>query len=536
MNKPRKSTGTLVSPMERATQRAARNRGLLLSSALLLVGISLWTRFVLAVPEDFSDVREHFKYGSIGSDVDNGIPYWIWRVLPHVCSEHVKSLGDGSSTGYEAFGFVSEAGYDRPIGFSKRRHSGIDFVGLNCAACHVATVRESTDVKPSLVLGMPANQLDLLAYFEFLFKCADDPKFTVANVLSYIDVQTKLSPVERAIYRQAVPRLREALLSRAGRLAPLSNERFRSGKGRIDTFNPYKAMVLNFPELDRASPGASDFPSVWNQSLRKNMQLHWDGNNTSLFERNISAAIGAGVTPESIDMPRVERIAAWLQDLPPPPNPVVKNAAHEVAAGKDLYAHECQSCHGQPEQRWQGGRAGTVEPLAKVGTDPMRLRSYTYEFVSNQWTIGADHAWRFRHFRKTNGYANMPLDGLWARAPYLHNGSVPTLRDLLARPSTEPEDVLRKRANELRAAGDTAIAESVGEARHRNERPLLFFRGDDLIDPDNVGFVADRAREGERKHALYDTTTDGRHNSGHLYGTWLAEAQKQQLLAYLKTL
>ena len=39
--------------------------------------------------------------------------------------------------------------------------------------------------------------------------------------------------------------------------------------------------------------------------------------------------------------------------------------------------------------------------------------------------IGEGHPWKFSHFRKTEGYANMPLDGLWLRAPYLHNGSVP---------------------------------------------------------------------------------------------------------------
>ena len=46
-------------------------------------------------------------------------------------------------------------------------------------------------------------------------------------------------------------------------------------------------------------------------------------------------------------------------------------------------------------------------------------------------TIGTGRPWRFSHFRKTNGYAGMPLDGIWLRAPYLHNGSVPTLRALL---------------------------------------------------------------------------------------------------------
>jgi cytochrome c5 len=524
-----------ATPVELERGRARRNRRLVAGLLALLGGIAFWTKFVLAVPIDYAQIEDHFKYGSIGADVDNGLPYWIWQVMPRLCAEHLQKKGDGSSEGYEAFGFVTEPGHDRPVGFSKRHASGIDLVGLNCATCHVATVRRAPEAEPELVLGMPANQLDLLAYFEFLFDCVGDPAFSTANVLAQIDGVTSLGPVERLIYRSAVPRVREALLAQGGKLAPLRAERFHSGKGRIDTFNPYKALVFDFPEVGRAAPGASDFPSIWNQAVREGMRLHWDGNNDSLFERNISAALGAGVTPESVDLPRIERVASWLRRLPPPEGLPTEGAA-AVAEGKAVYARECAGCHGVPERQWGGGRAGEVEPLARIGTDPSRLRSYTYGFASSQWTIGADHGWQFRHFRKTDGYANMPLDGLWARAPYLHNGSVPTLRDLLARPPEGTEGELSARAGELRRGGDARIERGVSEARARGERPLLFFRGDNVIDPVNVGFVADRAGEGRRRHELYDTTREGRHNGGHLYGVALPEPEKERLIAYLKTL
>ena len=58
-------------------------------------------------------------------------------------------------------------------------------------------------------------------------------------------------------------------------------------------------------------------------------------------------------------------------------------------------------------------------------------------------TIGTGKPWKFSHFRKTDGYANMPLDGVWLRAPYLHNGSVPTLRALLF-PGRTAADVLSR--------------------------------------------------------------------------------------------
>ncbi len=73
--------------------------------------------------------------------------------------------------------------------------------------------------------------------------------------------------------------------------------------------------------------GTSDFPSVWNQKPREGLQLHWDGNNKSVDERNKSAALGAGVTPTTIDLPRIQRVADWLWKLPAPKYPYPVNEA-----------------------------------------------------------------------------------------------------------------------------------------------------------------------------------------------------------------
>ena len=194
---------------------------------------------------------------------------------------------------------------------------GIEFVGLNCAVCHTATYRGSATEPPekaTVQVGMPAHQLDLLAYFKFLFDCAGDGRFTVDNVLGAMDAQEKLSTIERVIYTIAVPRVRQETL----RLAALAQFMIDhpSGSGRIDTFTPYKTMTSAFRNMAGSSVGNADFPSIWNQRIREGMSLHWDGNNPSLFERNISAAIGAGATPVSLDLPRMQRIADWLLELP----------------------------------------------------------------------------------------------------------------------------------------------------------------------------------------------------------------------------
>lgn len=115
---------------------------------------------------------------------------------------------------------------------------------------------------------------------------------------------------------------------------------------------------------------------------------------------------------------------------------------------------------------------------------------------------GAGHYWKLSHFVKQNGYVNITLEGLWLRAPYLHNGSVPTLADLLEVPG---------------------------------QRPKLFFRGYDVLDPDKVGFVS-QGPEAERIGFRYDTGVAGNSNSGHLWGTTLSADDKRAMIEYLKTL
>ena len=72
----------------------------------------------------------------------------------------------------------------------------------------------------------------------------------------------------------------------------------------MDTFNPYKLLQFGV-EASALTPeeriGVADLPAVFDQRPREGMNLHWDGNNASLSERNLSAAIGAGVTVESVD-------------------------------------------------------------------------------------------------------------------------------------------------------------------------------------------------------------------------------------------
>jgi mono/diheme cytochrome c family protein len=299
---------------------------------------------------------------------------------------------------------------------------------------------------------------------------------------------------ESVLYRfLAVPRTRKGILERATENAWF-DARPPQGPGRVDTFNPYKVLLGIDMQNDR-SVGTVDLPSLWNQRIRRDLWLHWDGNNNSVEERNKSAAIGAGATPDSLDLPSMARIEAWIMDFKPPAYPADRIDAAKAAQGATAYQRECAACHDIG-----GSRTGNVTPLAEVGTDRERLDSFTQALATRMNTIGEGKPWKFSHFRKTDGYANMPLDGIWLRAPYLHNGSVPTLRALL-----NPET-----------------------------RPAEFYRAYDVYDWNDVGFVSsgpDAAREG----VLFSTRDRGNGNGGHTYGASLDPATKDALLEFLKT-
>lgn len=77
-----------------------------------------------------SSIEEQFKYVSIGSEDQEGLPYWIWQVLPKLFADKLPPGG------YAALGMIWEPGRDVPIGFSKKSLWGVSRVAINCAFCH----------------------------------------------------------------------------------------------------------------------------------------------------------------------------------------------------------------------------------------------------------------------------------------------------------------------------------------------------------------------------------------------------------------
>jgi Cytochrome C oxidase, cbb3-type, subunit III len=501
-------------PAERILARKRLIRWIVIG-ALILLGI-YYLVFVNQYTVAYKDDTEHFKHGSIGSEVANGIPYWVFRALPVIYKE------DLGPSGYRKFGLLYDPpDADLPLGFSRRIVDGVERVWLNCSVCHIGTYRLSATDPTKYIYGAPSNNLRLQELIKFLLKVGADPGFNADTLIAAInspEVGGHLNFFEEAIYRYIIfSRVQSALLDLAQRLSFINRQQ-DWGPGRVDTFNPYKAIQFgqSLDEnhiSDEALNGASDYPSIWRQRPREGMNLHWDGNNSSVAERDLSAALGAGVTPTTVDRRAIGRIENWMWDLPAPPFPE-RSAIDRAAAerGQVIYAEYCAYCHGMRDagsdlysyDRNRFHALGQVTPLDDIATDRGRWSSYTLEFAASQNLLYAGYPWRFSHFRKTGGYANQPLDGIWARSPYLHNGSVPTLRDLL-----EPS----------------------------GNRPSVWYRGSDLYDLKKVGYRSDL--EAGTELFRYDVSSPGNSNKGHegaLYGTELPPSDKDALVEYMKAL
>jgi mono/diheme cytochrome c family protein len=482
--------------MSQPTVRWVRRAAVLAALLLPVVGFLYygWYKLFHEVPQEYVSDEWYFKYGSIGSEEQTGVPYLVWLVLPRLFPEYLPGQG-----GYASLGVVYEPGKELPVGFSKKV-VGFPRVAFNCAVCHTATVRTKEEENPRIYLAAAANRFDTQGYLKFLFDCASDPRFTADNLLGSIGYLVDLPWDDQLLYRYVIiPQTRRALLKQKATQSWMFDADHADapwGRGRIDPFNPVKFGMLGMkPD---GTIGNSDMEPIWNLQARQGKSLHWDGLQGSVHETVLSSALGDGATPKALPLDHLARQERWLMTLGPPAYPFAIDAALKEA-GAGVYAAHCARCHEPGAEK-----TGSVIPLAEkeLDTDRHRLDMWTEEARDRYNHYANGTGGTFHDFRKTDGYVAVPLDGTWLRAPYLHNGSVPSLRDLLEVPANRPKD---------------------------------FYRGYDVYDPVKVGFVSEgpaAARQGFH----FDTAKPGNGNGGHLYGTGLAPTDKKALIEYLKSL
>lgn len=483
-----------------------------------------------AIPAQAIDPKDPtwlFRYGNTGTEFLWGIPYWVFRVMPRIFDEEFKGQG------YEHFGFGEDSHdyyFRRPVGrglvlSDATVHlpgyeitASIKRVAINCSGCHRGEYLDEQGCR-HFIDGMPNHTADLQGFKRFFTQGFKSPRFTEARVIA--EINQVLTQEE---HRPALTRYEELVyvlivqgLKRSSELLPelapdnaWMNKRAENGPGRIDPFNAFKFEIIGVP--DDNSAAQVDFPSIWNQRRELRSWHHYDGNTDDSRARNFGSILGVGGMFLSIPKGQVLAVGEWLDVLPSPAYPFDPPEPARVARGLQSFRTHCAACHGLYERSSNrvaevaNSRYMQVDP--KVGTDPERLKAFAPGAAAALNDFGERRAlWRKDAFRSTGAYLAGPLDGIWARAPYLHNGSVPSLAALLQPPA---------------------------------ERPKTFYRGSRRYDTARLGWRFEQPQEAGRTLFLYRTVDErgqpipGNSNAGHPYS--VPAEEQADLIEYLKTL
>lgn len=268
--------------------------------------------------------------------------------------------------------------------------------------------------------------------------------------------------------------------------------------------------------MDRESIRITSDPPPWWRAHKKNALFY---NGMARGDHRGTMALATSVCVDDVE--RAQQVDEWFTDIqafvgsvrPPVYKRAIDGAL--AAQGRELFVQNCAGCHGtygdDGEAHWY---PNLIIPLDVIGTDPVVANAgvvHAPQLV--EWYNASFYGGitRMEPNDPFPGYMPPPLDGIWATAPYLHNGSVPTI-----------ELVLNSTA-----------------------RPTYWRRVDldsTNFDEDAVGWPwvevpyswADAPAE-ERRYT-YDTTMFSQANSGHIFGDHLTDAERRAVIEYLKTL
>jgi mono/diheme cytochrome c family protein len=473
------------------------------------------------------------------------------------------------------FGFIPDAvsadnPYGLPVGMTVARSvvTGLDTVGVNCAACHVG---ELTYAGATVRIDGGPNLISVPAFVKALVKETTDTARNPVRLIRFLkrsraarERQLANRESQAAQPEPAERDVRAAAAAIAARIAMLkalpalkaADTGTPEGYGRTDAFGNARNELFSRDAVPPTAPVS--LPHLW--GMERTAWLQWGANTNSVLQRNIGQIIGTGAwtrgNMSSVKLENLNVMEELAYEIQPPRWPAVFPEVNKdrAAKGRELYGDMCASCHEQWVTTPTGLRQYQLFSLEQAGTDPNTALNFekpirtatgaTQGFPDAAFAIidGVKEDYYRRHklsqetiarlerrdlrppppppmfraplrdseqFPDTKGrkvYPAKTLAGIWATAPFLHNGSVPSLYDLLL-----------------------PVA----------QRPTRFAVGQREYDPVRVGYQQD-----PQKYKLppnftptyLDTTLPGNSNAGH---DWkldqLTDEQRWAIVEYLKT-
>jgi mono/diheme cytochrome c family protein len=369
---------------------------------------------------------------------------------------------------------LHEAPYENgglPMGLHEAKTLFRKGVANDCLLCHAGTVAGRT------IVGLGNSTLDLEGLFGDMIPGGPRLGFHFAYVRGTID------PVDPAVFLAS----------------------FRDGDLNVHPQVP----------LDYFHDLCSDPPAWW--LLKKKQTRDWtggiDARSTRLDMLTLLNPFNSGEFVKQQEHVFAD-IHAFVSGVEAPKYPFAIDRQMAERGGA-VFADHCARCHGTYGEHWT--YPNKIIPVAKIGTDPLLAESFSarnLRHLNGLWVTretGPDG--KPFEVADTRGYQAPPLDGVWATAPYFHNGSAPTVYHVL----------------------------------NSKARPKVFTRsyrtGEDEYDPVRLGWKVTVLEQppgpelsGFERRKVYDTGLPGRGNGGHTFGDDLSEDERLAVIEYLKTL
>jgi mono/diheme cytochrome c family protein len=422
------------------------------------------------------DPKRGYKYLVQGKYLVSGIPIKLFKAARPPGTNRLKREGDQASLLYHYTAVTAP--------------NGVRVVTSNCLRCHAQSLNGK------FVLGLGNSTIDFTT----------DRTATVSMVDTMISGLHGPASPQRLAYKTLHDRfmiISPLIQTRVRGVNPADSLAFVLGRHR----NPKTLEWIDAPaETDQSKKHSvvpTDVPPLW--LMKKKNALYYTASGRGDFARLIMAS-SLLTLKDSSEAGEIDKnfahVLAFLQSLKAPkwPNKIDKLLASQ---GEQIFDNECSRCHGTygPEGKYPN----YVIKVDTVKTDPLLSqwqKSADNESYAKSWFGQEPHAARLE---PGDGYIAPPLDGVWATAPYLHNGSVPDLQTLL----------------------------------NSKLRPRFWERSFNTSEYDykTIGWRYEKRESSQNGNVnIYDTSLPGYGNQGHTFADDLSDDERRAVIEYLKTL
>lgn len=379
---------------------------------------------------------------------------------------------------------------DLPYAFTSHVNAdGVEIVSSNCLTCHAA------EIEGELIVGLGNEFADF----------TQDPRRLALRAGTYVTGEAETRAWQT--WADRIEGIAPYIQTKTVGVNPATNLTW----ALMSHLDPVTLTWSRTPLIDPppADPLPISVPPWWTMSKKNAMFYTTIARGDHARYMLLASMLCIDGTDDVAEITAyAPDIRAYITSLEAPEWPWDIDA--ELAArGEEIYHRDCRACHGT--YRLVESYPNLVIPLAEIGTDPAYATEQTngdrdrfYDWVERS-PYGDQYA-----AAPAPGYIAPPLDGVWATAPYLHNGSVPSMEALLDS---------RLRPQFWRHADPRAY-----------DRAAMGWRFEAL----DAG--QDAEPDPALRRRIYDTTLRGYGNGGHTFSDDLPDADRTALIEYLKTL